>query len=558
MRKNKKLNKITSGALVIMLASGGLFSNSHASEEKPINNSALIEKENTSKTDKNEKKNNKPKSDEKEKLKDEKNIEDIKLSSDNSVVEKENKEDDTNKTINDVVENQDDSKENVIKKSEIQPKSEDTENKNIIEVEKEDVRSDATGESNNNKEAIIENNPTTTNNSQLNNNEIIEENNTHNDNAIELKENNNEKENTNIETENKQVNESKKTTYINDYNSKDEFIKMLASHKDLAKEHHIFPSVMMGQAILESGYGQSGLVKNSKNIFGVKGKGDLYNTKEEINGKLVDVKDEFRRFNTYEESIRQYLDLLNSPHYSKFGVNKATNYKEQIQRIKNAGYATASNYVDAVLGVIDYNNLTQYDKDDSNIQNENDGKSIIEQSKKEDIKKDNKSSNVTPSIINDKEIESNKTKDNRNKTDNVATRKSKNNNLKETEQKNQIINKTEEDNDLKEKENKTEKTKSINENALGKEQDNKKDGKNISAKDNIKDKREQKAAKDFIENIALAKTPINNSTKIKTVNKNYSQIDSSANVKTGVGSLSTTLLTLSSATAGLFVNRKRK
>ena len=49
MKKNKKMNKITSGALVIMLASGGLFSNSHASEEKLVNNSAIIEKENTSK-----------------------------------------------------------------------------------------------------------------------------------------------------------------------------------------------------------------------------------------------------------------------------------------------------------------------------------------------------------------------------------------------------------------------------------------------------------------------------------------------------------------------------
>lgn len=558
MKKNKKMNKITSGALVIMLASGGLFSNSHASEEKPINNSTIIEKENTSKTDKNEKTNNKSKSDEKEKLKDEKNIEDINSLSDNSMVEKENEEDNTDKTINDIVGNQDDSKESPIKENKIQEKNEELKNKNIIEVEKDDISLDKTVDPNNDKTINTENNLTDINKSQLNNEKIIEKNNANNNNTVELKEDNIEKENKNIETKNQQADENKKATYINDYNSKDEFVKMLASHKDLAKEHNIFPSVMMGQAILESGYGQSGLVKNSKNIFGVKGKGDLYNTKEEINGKLVDVKDEFRRFNTYEESIRQYLDLLNSPHYSKFGVNKATNYKEQIQRIKNAGYATDSNYVDAVLGVINYNNLTQYDTDDSNIQKENDGKSIIGQSKKENIKKGNKSSNVAPSIINDKETESNKTKDNNNRIDNVKTEKSENNNSKETEQKNQTIDRTEEGNDLKEKENKTEKTKSINNNVLEKEQDNKKDDKNISVKDNIKDKKEQKAAKNFIENIALAKTPINNSTKAKTVNKNYSQIDPSANVKTGVGSLSTTLLTLSSATAGLFINRKRK
>lgn len=552
MKKNKKINKITSGALVIMLASGGLFSNSHASEETLVNNSAIVEKEKTNKKSEDKKIKDESDINKKETPKEEKNIEDIAQSSNKASSEKESNEKNPNKTINDIVENEDGNKETIVNENEEKEPNDDSVNKETVETAKDNINSTNVVESSNNVAINVENN--------LANADVVplKDENNNKDITTKPKENNDKKEDTNIENNQQNVQENKKTVYINDYNSKDEFVKMLASHKDLAKEHNIFPSVMMGQAILESGYGQSGLVKNSKNIFGVKGKGDLYNTKEEINGELVDVKDEFRRFNTYEESIRQYLDLLNSPHYSKFGVNKATNYKEQIQRIKNAGYATASNYVDAVLGVIDYNNLTQYDKDDSNIQNENDGKSIIEQSKKEDIKKDNKSSNVTPSIINDKEIESNKTKDNSNKTDNVATRKSKNNNSKETEQKNQIINKTEEDNDLKEKENKTEKTKSINENALGKEQDNKKDGKNILVKDNIKDKKEQKTAKDFIENIALAKTPIKNSTKIKTVNKNYSQIDSSANVKTGVGSLSTTLLALSSATVGLFVNRKRK
>lgn len=45
---------------------------------------------------------------------------------------------------------------------------------------------------------------------------------------------------------------------------------MLQSHADLAKQYNIFPEVMMGQAILESGWGQSKLSKQSKNIFGVK------------------------------------------------------------------------------------------------------------------------------------------------------------------------------------------------------------------------------------------------------------------------------------------------
>lgn len=170
-------------------------------------------------------------------------------------------------------------------------------------------------------------------------------------------------------TKNIQINTlSNKNNYINSYNTKEEFLKMLDSHSDLAMHYNIFPEVMMGQAILESGWGQSRLSKQSKNIFGVKvpyneigqGKGDLYDTKEFIDGKYVTVKAEFRRFNTYEESLRQYLSLLNGNHYNKFKVNKATNYKDQLARIKNAGYATDPNYVNSVLNVIEKNILPKY------------------------------------------------------------------------------------------------------------------------------------------------------------------------------------------------------
>lgn len=118
--------------------------------------------------------------------------------------------------------------------------------------------------------------------------------------------------------------------------------------------------------ILESGWGESTLAKYSKNLFGVKvpnsekgkGKGHVYQTNEEINGKNIRIKDEFRKFDTYEQSIRQYLSLLSGRYYSSFGVTKAKDYKEQLRLIKKAGYATASNYVDAVLNVITRNNLS--------------------------------------------------------------------------------------------------------------------------------------------------------------------------------------------------------
>ena len=53
------------------------------------------------------------------------------------------------------------------------------------------------------------------------------------------------------------------------------------------------------------------------------------------------------------DSAKDYIKFLQTnPRYTKYGVFKAKDYKEQVQAIKNAGYATGTNYVSAVLKIV--------------------------------------------------------------------------------------------------------------------------------------------------------------------------------------------------------------
>lgn len=146
----------------------------------------------------------------------------------------------------------------------------------------------------------------------------------------------------------------------------EQFIEFMAQGSQAAREHNIFPSVMIGQAILESSMGTSGLTKTNHNIFGIKGtyngEGSSWATLEDSGGNMYEINDTFRAYPDYYTSILDYLDLLQKDWYTSAGVTSATNPHAQIQAIKNAGYATDSNYVDKVIGVITQYNLTQYDK----------------------------------------------------------------------------------------------------------------------------------------------------------------------------------------------------
>jgi hypothetical protein len=132
---------------------------------------------------------------------------------------------------------------------------------------------------------------------------------------------------------------------------------------DNYKKYGILPSITLGQAALESGWGSSELTKKAYNLFGIKGVGTAgsieMNTTEEINGKKVPVIDYFRKYNSYEESVNDHGKLLSSDYYKS--VKNAPDYKSAAFALQSKGYATDSSYASNLIGTIQDNQFYKID-----------------------------------------------------------------------------------------------------------------------------------------------------------------------------------------------------
>lgn len=151
-----------------------------------------------------------------------------------------------------------------------------------------------------------------------------------------------------------------------EYVDGDTFLQMLVGYRHIALESGVLPSVMMGQAMLESGStGSSGLAKSDKNLFGIKGEyngqSSSYSTLEDAStGDYYQIQAGFRSYPTYQESIQDYVRLVSQTQRYSDVPNHQTP-RAQVQAIKDAGYATDGYYVDKVMNMIETHNLTQFD-----------------------------------------------------------------------------------------------------------------------------------------------------------------------------------------------------
>ena len=152
---------------------------------------------------------------------------------------------------------------------------------------------------------------------------------------------------------------------------KESFIKKVAKVvQKLAPEYGIeVCSPIIAQCILESGWGGSELAKKYNNYFGIKawtsweGKSVSLETEEEFEpGTVVTVTDAFRVYDSLEDGIKGYFDLISRPRYKNLmGVKDPEEY---VRLIKQDGYATSSDYEDALLRVIKENDLTSFDPEE--------------------------------------------------------------------------------------------------------------------------------------------------------------------------------------------------
>ena len=129
------------------------------------------------------------------------------------------------------------------------------------------------------------------------------------------------------------------------------------------------PSVVIAQAILESGYGTSKLSKYN-NIFGLNNYNDRYlvnamsvlmEVPQEKNGKLYYNYERMATFNNLMDCIKSLKKWYTRPKYIEPLREAGTDSTKQITAIKNCGYATDSGYIDKIVDIIKRHNLKQYD-----------------------------------------------------------------------------------------------------------------------------------------------------------------------------------------------------
>lgn len=166
---------------------------------------------------------------------------------------------------------------------------------------------------------------------------------------------------------------------------KSEFISKIAPlvvAENNKRGNPLFSSVVIAQAICESGWGQSTIMMKANAIFGIKAttswNGKVYNakTKECYDGKTyTNITACFRAYDNLQESISDYFDLITkSSRYRKACV--ANSPHECITEIKNGGYATSPSYINTIMAIIKDNNLTKYDNVE-NVKNSVDNPSYI-------------------------------------------------------------------------------------------------------------------------------------------------------------------------------------
>jgi len=144
------------------------------------------------------------------------------------------------------------------------------------------------------------------------------------------------------------------------------------SARKLAANNDLYASVMIAQAMVESGWGTSGLASSPNyNLFGIKGdyKGSSVNMgtqEDDGTGNLYSISSNFRKYPSYKESLEDYVSLLrggtsgNSQIYAGTWKSNTSSYTDATKYLTGR-YATDTTYGDKLNSVIEKYNLTQFD-----------------------------------------------------------------------------------------------------------------------------------------------------------------------------------------------------
>ncbi|MGG5314919.1 glucosaminidase domain-containing protein [Enterococcus sp. AZ072] len=153
----------------------------------------------------------------------------------------------------------------------------------------------------------------------------------------------------------------------------EEFIQTVGKDaQKIAWDEGLYASVMIAQAILETGSGNSQLARPPHhNLFGIKGsyqgKNVSFNTQEDKgNGQMYTIQSAFRQYPSYKESLEDYAALLkkgisgNASFYQATWRENAKNYQVATKALTGK-YATDTTYDKKLNALIETYHLTSYD-----------------------------------------------------------------------------------------------------------------------------------------------------------------------------------------------------
>ncbi|MGX6965329.1 glucosaminidase domain-containing protein [Vagococcus teuberi] len=179
-------------------------------------------------------------------------------------------------------------------------------------------------------------------------------------------------ENTSLSSPGETKKDTSPITYVRNRTT-GEFVEEIGEDaREIAQNKNLYASVMIAQAILESGSGNSSLARTPNyNLFGIKGsyKGEsveMSTLEDSGDGGLYTVNAKFRKYPSYKESLEDYAMLMSggvsgrSTFYQGAWKSNTQDYKEATKYLTGR-YASDSRYNEKLNGLIETYDLTQYD-----------------------------------------------------------------------------------------------------------------------------------------------------------------------------------------------------
>lgn len=172
---------------------------------------------------------------------------------------------------------------------------------------------------------------------------------------------------------------SNETTTIQAQSSRlspSDFLKNVSEYaRDIAAKNDLYASVMIAQAALESGWGNSSLAQAPNyNLFGIKGSyngNSVYvpTLEDDGSGNYYEIKDSFRKYDDYDQSLEDYAAVLtgdNDPSSWRYQFYEGARYSntssyEDATAHLTGRYATDTSYASKLNKIIQQYGLTEYD-----------------------------------------------------------------------------------------------------------------------------------------------------------------------------------------------------